>query len=160
MVGMRFFRVRAPVIRRIQTGCGLYHSTQRFGGRRAASPFSGSLLVPEVAHAGEDHGQAGFVGGRDHLVVAHRAAGLDDRGGAGFGRGQQPVGEGEEGVRGDDRALGQRLSASPRPSAASAAFRAAMRAESTRLIWPGADADGGAVLGIDDGVRLDVLGDA
>src|SRR5262249_5672839 len=37
--------------------------------------------VPEVAVAGEDHGEALVVGGLDHLVVAHRAAGLDHRGG-------------------------------------------------------------------------------
>jgi hypothetical protein len=35
--------------------------------------------VPEVAHAGEDHGHAVLVGGGDDLLVAHRAAGLDDR---------------------------------------------------------------------------------
>ena len=34
-----------------------------------------------------------------------------------------------------------------------------MRVESTRLIWPAPIADCGAVLGVDDGVRLDVLGD-
>ena len=91
--------------------------------------------MPEVADAGEDHGEAGFVGGRDDLVVAHRAAGLDDGGGAGFGGGQQAVGEGEEGVGGDDRALGQRLGR-PAALAASGALQAAMRALSTRLIWP------------------------
>ena len=36
--------------------------------------------VAEVALAGEDHGDAVLVGGGDHLVVAHDAAGLDDRG--------------------------------------------------------------------------------
>ena len=60
--------------------------------------------MPEVAGAGEDHGQAGRVGGRDDLVVAHRAAGLDDRGRPRLGRGQQAVGEREEGVGGDRRA--------------------------------------------------------
>jgi hypothetical protein len=33
--------------------------------------------MPEVAHQGEHHGEAGSVGGFDHLVVAHRPAGLD-----------------------------------------------------------------------------------
>src|SRR5689334_6635523 len=33
--------------------------------------------VPEVAHAGENHREAGLIGGGDDLVVAHRAAGLD-----------------------------------------------------------------------------------
>src|SRR5687768_4149775 len=41
-----------------------------------------SRLVAEVAHSGEDHRQAGLVGGGDHLLVADRAARLDDRGGA------------------------------------------------------------------------------
>jgi glutamate dehydrogenase len=41
--------------------------------RRASS-------VPEMARAREDHGDAVVVGGLDHLVVAHRAAGLDHRG--------------------------------------------------------------------------------
>ena len=39
-------------------------------------------LVPEVPALGEDHRDAGLVGGGDDLVVAHRAAGLDDRGDA------------------------------------------------------------------------------
>src|SRR3712207_7897041 len=35
------------------------------------------MLVPEVAHAREHHGDAALVGGRDDLCVAHAAAGLD-----------------------------------------------------------------------------------
>ena len=52
-----------------------------------------------------------------------------------------------------------RLSGKPASRAASAAFQAAMREESTRRHLAGADADGRAVARIDDGVRLDVLGD-
>ena len=66
-------------------------------------------LMPEMPHAGEHHGDAGVVGGLDHLVVAHRAAGLDDGGGAGLDRHQQTVGERKERVRRDHRALRQRL---------------------------------------------------
>jgi hypothetical protein len=33
--------------------------------------------VQEMAHAGKDHGHAEAVGGGDHVVVAHRAAGLN-----------------------------------------------------------------------------------
>ena len=91
--------------------------------------------MPEVPHAGEHHGDAVLVGGGDHLVVAHRAARLDHRRGAGLGRREQAVGEGEEGVRGDDRALGQRLGQAGRLGRV-LALRAAMREESTRLIWP------------------------
>ena len=64
--------------------------------------------MPEVAHAGHDHGDAGGVGGGDHLVVAHGTARLDDGRGAGGNQGLKAIGEGEEGVRGDDRANGQR----------------------------------------------------
>ena len=59
-------------------------------------------LVPEVAHAGEDHRHAGLVGGVDHRLVVHRAAGLDDRRGAGFDRRQHTVGEREERVGRND----------------------------------------------------------
>ena len=51
-------------------------------------------------------------------------------------------------------------SASPLPCAASSALRAAMRAAVDAAHLAGADADGGAILGVDDGVRLHVLGDA
>ena len=58
-------------------------------------------LVAEVPHSREDHRQSGFVGGGDDLVVADRTARLDHRRRARFDRGKQPVGEREEGVRGD-----------------------------------------------------------
>ncbi len=99
------------------------------------------------------------VGGLDHLVVAHRAAGLDHRGGAGFDRHQQAIGEGEEGVGSDHRAFGQRRR---ELHLLGRVFRLAggdARGIDTAHL-SGADADRGAVLGIDDGVRLHVLGDA
>src|SRR5689334_17522064 len=37
-------------------------------------------LVPEMALSGEDHSGARFIDGFDGFLVAHRAAGLDDRG--------------------------------------------------------------------------------
>jgi hypothetical protein len=86
--------------------------------------------------AGEDHRKPRRVGRRDDLAVAHRAAGLDDRRRARLGRRQKPVGEGKERVRGDDRALASAARARPSASAMSRALRAAMRVESTRLIWP------------------------
>jgi hypothetical protein len=61
--------------------------------------------VAEVAHAREDHGQISFVGGCNDFFVAHRATRLDDGCGAGFGGGDEAVGEGEEGVGRDDRTL-------------------------------------------------------
>src|SRR5215470_2669718 len=61
--------------------------------------ISSGGLMPEVAHAGEDHGEAGGVGGGDDRVVAQRTAGLDHGFGAGVGDRLQAIGKGEEGVR-------------------------------------------------------------
>ena len=99
------------------------------------------------------------VGGLDHLIVAHRAAGLDHRRGAGLDRHQQPIGEGEKGVGGDHRAFGQRRRELHFLRGILRLARGDARGIDTAHL-PGADADGGAVLGIDDGVRLHVLGDA
>jgi hypothetical protein len=41
--------------------------------------------MPKVAHAREHYGEARFIGGFDHLVVAHRSAGLDHGGWRGPG---------------------------------------------------------------------------
>ena len=68
----------------------------------------------------------------------------------------EPVGEREERVRGDDRAAGRRLG-SRGLGGVSAAFCAAMRALSTRLIWPAPMPTVAPPLR-NDGVRLDVLG--
>jgi len=57
-----------------------------------------AVLMPEVAHPGEDHGEAGGVGGGDDFVVAQRAAGLDHGSRAGLRDHLQTVGEGKEGV--------------------------------------------------------------
>src|SRR3954469_16379953 len=56
-------------------------------------------LVAEVAPAGEDHRGAGGAHGLDHLAVALRAAGLDQRSDTGVERELWAVGEREEGVR-------------------------------------------------------------
>src|SRR5688572_8019397 len=42
--------------------------------------------VPEMAHAGERHGHAMFVGRRDDFLIALAATGLHDGGDAVFGR--------------------------------------------------------------------------
>src|SRR5688572_3546151 len=55
-------------------------------------------LVAEMTDPGEDHRDTVFIGGGDHLVVAHRTAGLDDRLDARFGRGVDAVAEREEGI--------------------------------------------------------------
>ena len=64
------------------------------------SPRSSGALMAEVAHAGHDHGEAFFIGGIYHLLVAHGAARLNDGGGAGFGSGEKAVGKREKGVGG------------------------------------------------------------
>ena len=113
-----------------------------------------TVSVTEVAEAGEDHGDALFVGGRDDFRVAHRAAGLDHRGGAGFASTSRPS---RNGKKASD--------ATTEPGIARPAFSAliaAMRAESTRLIWPAPTPMvwRPSLWQVDDGVGLDVLGDA
>src|SRR4051812_38953122 len=61
--------------------------------------------VTEVADVGEDHRDAGVVGGFDDFVVFFAATGLRDGDDAGAGGGLQAVGEGEESVGGEHRAL-------------------------------------------------------
>src|SRR5579864_7643589 len=70
------------------------------------SIFSGVVryLMAKMAHACEYHGDSGVVGGGDDLIVAHRAARLDDRGGARRDSRLKPVGIGKESVRSDHRA--------------------------------------------------------
>ena len=85
--------------------------------------------VPEVAHAGEHHRDAALVGGGDHLVVAHRAARLDH---AGWRRHRPP----RRGRRGTGRRRRSRPPSRAATGRRSAALMLAMRAESTRLIWP------------------------
>ena len=63
------------------------------------------VSVSEMPHAAEHHGHAALVGGGDHLGVAHRAAGLDDAGGAVVDHHVQPIAEREERVAGHGRAL-------------------------------------------------------
>ena len=81
--------------------------------------------------------------------VADGAAGLNDGGGAGLGDGFEAVGEGKEGVGGGDAAVeGQDGFHGSEAGGVDAAHLA------------GADADGLAVAGVDDGVGLDVFADA
>ena len=83
--------------------------------------------MPEMPAAREDHRQAALVGRGDDFRVAHRAAGLHDRGGAG-------VGDARRARRGTGRTRRR-----PRPipaSAPAAAFITATFTASTRLICP------------------------
>ena len=82
--------------------------------------------MAEVPAAREHHRRAGRVDRFDHLRVAHRAAGLDDRGDPGLDR-----------QLADRRRTGRtRPRPSPRHRAALCAFSSASRTASTRLIWP------------------------
>src|ERR1051326_3672592 len=57
---------------------GLCASFQAMACSRPPDPITRSFMsVAEVPHAGEDHGDAALVRGRDDLRVAHAAPGLD-----------------------------------------------------------------------------------
>ena len=115
--------------------------------------------MPEVAHAGEHHRHAALVGGGDHLLVAHRAARLDHRRGAGLGAASRPSAKGKKASEATTEPLVRGSASAGRLRAPPRAFQAAMRAESTRLIWPAPMPTVAPSLAIDDGVGLDVLGD-
>src|SRR5687768_1109738 len=73
---------------------GLWASRQASACSRPPEPMTSSFMsVSEVAQAREHHGDAAFVGSRDHLRIAHAAARLDDRRGARFCERVQPVAE-------------------------------------------------------------------
>ena len=124
---------------------------RRHSPRRPAGRFEGLARrsMAEVAAAGEDHGHAVLVAGGDGLVVAPRAAGLDDRGDARGGGDVGAVAEREEGVGGEHRALGL----ARRPCST------AIRTESSRLIWPAPTPTSWPSLGQHDRVRLHRLAD-
>ncbi len=106
--------------------------------------------MAEVAHAGEHHGNTGFVGRGDHFVVAHRATRLDHCGDAGLGCVVDTVAEREEGIGSHDRALHLQTGVFGLDRGDARGVDAAHLA--------GADTDGLAVLGVDDGVGLNELG--
>ncbi len=58
-----------------------------------------------MSHTCKHHGDTVFVGGLDHLFVAHGAAGLDDGGYTHFGGGVEAVAKREEGIGGHHRVL-------------------------------------------------------
>ena len=84
-------------------------------------------LMAEVADAGEQHGDAGGVGGGDDLLVAHAAARLDGGGGAGVDGGSRPSGNGKN---------ASEATTQGRLPAFAPARRTARSTASTRLVWP------------------------
>src|SRR6202050_3957270 len=111
----------------------------------AAAGRTRRLSVAEVAYSGGDHRRAGCVDGRDDLLVAHRAAWLDDRADARVERQLRTVGEGEVGVGGKRRSR-ERVSAE---------FLGPLDGDTHGVHaahLPRADADGGAAGGEHDRV--------
>ena len=105
-----------------------------------------------MPHAGEHHGDAVLIGGGDHLVVAHAAAGLDDGLGARLRECVEAIAEGEECIGGHRRA-GERE------------FRALrLGCGDAHAVDPahlaGTDAERRAVAAEHDRIRLYELGDA
>src|SRR4051812_8932580 len=73
---------------------GLWVSFQARACSRPPDPITRSFMsVAEVPHAGEEHGDAVLVRGRDPFRIAHAAPRLDHRGGAHLGQRGQPVAE-------------------------------------------------------------------
>src|SRR5215211_8403475 len=118
----------------------------------AAGCAASVISVAEVAAVREDHNCAGGTHGADHLVVAARAARLDDRRDAGVERELRAVREGEERVGREDGA-GELVAAVAR-----LVERQLDRVDPALLTR--ADADGHAVAADDDGVRGHVLAHA
>jgi len=52
--------------------------------------------MPEMTHAGKDHGDIMLIGCGYDFIIAHRTAGLDDGGDARFGRGIDAVPNGKK----------------------------------------------------------------
>lgn len=99
------------------------------------------VLVPEVAHVGEDHRNAVLIGGLDDLFIADTAARLDDGGDTGFGGGFNAIAEGRKHPR-----------PAQCPEVGSSAFCTAILKESTRDISSRADTDGLVTVGENDRV--------
>ena len=81
--------------------------TTRIFIRTSITPHNELVLVFEVTHAGEYHGNAGFITGFDAVLVPDGAARLND-GGDAAACGQPPhsQSEGEECIRSHDRTFG------------------------------------------------------
>ena len=103
-----------------------------------------------MAHATEHHGHATLVGSRNHFVIAHRAAGLDDASGTCVDHHVQTVAEREEGVAGDHSASQREIRVAGLDAGDAGRVQAAHLA--------GAHTHGHAALAEDDGVGLDELG--
>src|SRR5436190_21601553 len=117
---------------------------------RVVAPKAGEeASMEEVPFAREDHRDAELVRPRDVLLVAHRAARLDDDGDAGLGRGFD--------------AIGERIKRVARACPALRATSRFLRRDLTGLdavLLAGADSPRHAVVHEDDRVRLHVAADS
>src|SRR4029077_793593 len=150
-----FSRAVPPLPGATKTFCtfGLCASFHAMACSRPPDPITRSFMsVAEVPHAGEDHGDAALVRSGDHFRVAHAAARLDHRGGAGVGEGVEPVAEREERIRRHDRGLEREAGTRRLHDGDAHAIDAAHLSR--------AYAERHAVAAEYDGVRLHVLGDA
>src|ERR1700722_551918 len=102
---MQLERGQKPKARRFQGPKAPFTKMRQTPKELKANPGSASserrrpsLLVQEMPYAGEDHGHSEAVGGGNHIVIADRAAGLNDGNGTGFGGFFDAVGEREKGV--------------------------------------------------------------
>src|SRR5690606_4359340 len=120
--------------------------------RMRTTPADRVRSMPEMAHAGEHHRDAALVGGGDDLVVAHRAARLDDGRRADVGDDVEAVAERKERVGGDDRP------GEVEPRVARLDRSDARGVDAAHLAGP--DAERGTVAAEDDRVRLHEFRDA
>ena len=105
--------------------------------------------MTKMSNPCEDHGDSEAICGGDYILIFNAAARLDDSGGAGCGHGFKAVWEREEGVRGGHATL-------KRENGFHGAEFGGVHAAHLAC----ADAESLAVLGIDDGVRFDMLANA
>ena len=112
-----------------------------------------------MAHAGHRHHDSGGIGGGDYLVVGLGTARLDHRRGAGLDQRGKSVGKREKRIRGGHRPDGaRRVPSMVGGRVARLLCGNAGRIDTAHLA--GADTDGAAVAGEDDGVRFHMLADA
>jgi len=111
---------------------------------------SAACFNAEMPDAGEHHGDPGGVGGLDHFIVADRSAGLDHRGSAGFDTTRSPSANGKKASDATTEPLSWLSEFSPRRRHPAPCARRCARNHPAHLA--GADADGGEIPGVNDGV--------
>src|SRR5439155_27117027 len=75
------------------------HPPSARGAGATTGTCASTRSMTEMPHAGQNHRHLMLVRSRDDLLIANRAAGLDDCGDAGLRRRVKTVPEGEAGIR-------------------------------------------------------------